>query len=266
MTQKRKGEKMKRLEGKIVVITGCSTGIGKQVAIRFAQEGASLAICARGVERLMETKELCEKAGADVLAMGCDVMKYEDLVAFTDAIKEKFGRVDVLINNACITNIVAPFIEQPLDDLMGPLMSGAVATWHMMKLCFPMMKDNGGSIINLASGSIDGAVGMAGYGAAKAAVAAMTRTIALEWGQYNIRANCISPNAVIDKLTGDVKGMDLPEEFKAYIQVEMAKNALGRVGRPWEDITPVFVFMASDEASWITGQVIKADGGVAIHE
>lgn len=257
---------MRRVEGKVVVITGCSTGIGKQMAIKFAEEGASLAICARGVERLMETKKLCEEKGAEVLAMGVDVMEYEQLVAFTDAIKEKFGRVDVLINNACITNIVAPFIEQPIDDLMGPLMSGAVATWHMMKLCFPMMCEKGGSIINLASGSIDGAVGMAGYGAAKAAVAAMTRTIAMEWGKYNIRANCISPNAVIDKLTGDVPGMDLPEEFKQYIQVEMAKNALGRVGRPYEDIAPVFLFLASDEASWITGQVIKADGGVNIHE
>lgn len=200
---------MGKLDGKVVVITGASSGLGKHMAIRFAHEGAKVAICARRESRLMETKQLCENEGcSDVLAFPCDIMRYDDLKAFVDKIGERFGTIDALINNAhTITVPFRSFFDYTVENLDTELHSSLYATWHLMKLCFPYMKKKGGSIINLGSpGAVEGAVNHAAYAAAKEAIRGLSRVVAREWGQYNIRVNVICPAAWTDTMEEQVKG------------------------------------------------------------
>ena len=154
---------MNRLEGKVVIITGASGGLGKQMALRFAQEGAKLAICARREKKLQETKDLCQQAGAQVLAMVADVSHHDELKAFVEKTAETFGTIDVLVNNASTISAPHPFLEHTINDLEEALHSGLYGTWQMMQLCFPYMKEHGGSIINF--GSIGGVNGLEGFAA-----------------------------------------------------------------------------------------------------
>ena len=142
---------MNRLEGKVVIITGASGGLGKQMALRFAQEGAKLAICARREKKLQEIKDLCQQAGAQVLAMVADVSHHDELKAFVEKTAETFGTIDVLVNNASTISAPHPFLEHTINDLEEALHSGLYGTWQMMQLCFPYMKEHGGAIINFGS-------------------------------------------------------------------------------------------------------------------
>ncbi len=133
---------MRKLDGKVVVLTGAAAGIGKQVAIRCATEGAKLAICDIKTNKLMVTGELCEKEGAQVLAVTCDVSKYDELKAFVDKTVERFGTVDVLVNNAAFVPLPPrPFLEYDISILDSTMQAGLYAVWHLMKLCFPYMMD-----------------------------------------------------------------------------------------------------------------------------
>ncbi|MBU3217423.1 SDR family oxidoreductase (plasmid) [Clostridium estertheticum] len=256
---------MGKLDGKVCVITGCSAGIGKQVAIRFAEEGAKLAICDWSEERLMMTKRICEEKGAEVLAMFCNLSEHSDIVAFVDAIEAKFGRVDVLVNNGISVKIGVPFMEQTFEEFFElPLKTGFYPTWQLMQLCFKMMKDNGGSIINLGSSTQDGAIGFAGYGAVKGAITSLTRTVAIEFGKYGIRVNNVYPAVLTDKMSGEIDS-DFPDHVKEYFAIGLSQNVFGRPGDPYKDLTPVFVFLASEDSHWITGQDICAEGGTSIH-
>ena len=162
---------MNRLEGKVVIITGASGGLGKQMALRFAQEGAKLAICARREKKLQETKDLCQQAGAQVLAMVADVSHHDELKAFVEKTAETFGTIDVLVNNASTISAPHPFLEHTINDLEEALHSGLYGTWQMMQLCFPYMKEHGGSIINFGSiGGVNGLEGFAAYAAEKEAI------------------------------------------------------------------------------------------------
>ena len=151
---------MGKLDHKICIVTGASGGLGKQTAIRFAEEGATVCICARNEERLAETKRICEEKGAEVLAMKADVSDYEQLKAFVEAIAAKYGHIDALCNNASTISAPHPFIEHTIADLEEALHSGLYGTWNMMQLCFPYMKEKGGAILNY--GSIGGVEFQAG--------------------------------------------------------------------------------------------------------
>lgn len=130
-----------------------------------------------------------------------------------------------------------------------------------MQLCFPLMKDQGGSIINFISNAVHGIEGFASYSAAKGAVGAITRTVAKEWGQYNIRVNNVSPIALTDSAMNDYT-----KEILEVIKTQVAKNSpFKRVGDPEKDILPVILFLASEESRWITGQDLRVEGGVDIH-
>lgn len=258
---------MGRLDDKVVLITGCSTGLGKQQAIRMAEEGASLAICARNLDKLNETKRLCEEAGADVLAMSVDIMDYDSLVAFVDATAERFGRIDVLVNNAHTITIPKPFLDKTIDDLDVEMRSSVYAYWHLMKLCFPHMRDRegaGASIVNFASeAAVMGDSLYAPYAAAKEAVRGLSRVVAREWGQYNIRVNTLCPNGMTENASGGLT--TLSPEARAHVQAAFVNNPFGRAGSPYGDVAPVTVFLASDDSRWITGQNIHADGGALIN-
>lgn len=254
---------MKRFDGKIVVITGASAGLGKASAIEFAKGGANLAICARREENLMETARLCEAEGAEVLTCLCDVTNHDQLNHFADEIQKRFGRVDVLVNNAVAEDPLIPFIDQGLKSLDKAIQSGLYATWIMMQRCYPMMKEHGGSVINLGSGAAQGLSGFASYGAAKAAIMSLTMTAAIEWGKDNIRVNNVVPYFLSEnfKTTTDPARLKLKEVVEGAFLTETALHRVGYV----EDIVPVMLFLAGDDSRWITGQSIHVEGGTDIH-
>jgi len=247
----------KRLEGKVVILTGASAGLGKQMSIRLSQEGAKLAICARRVDKLKITAELCEAEGAEVLAEKCDVSKYADLKKFVDKIVKKFGTIDVLVNNANYEADRQLFLDQDVEELDKALHTGVYAHWHLMKLCYPYMKGKSSSIINFTSGTYQVGLEMyASYAADKGAIRALSMVVAREWGVDGIRVNTISPIAITDTIVDK-----LSPEYSEWVKGMMKDNAMQRVGDPYSDIAPVLVFLASEESRWITGQNINVDGG-----
>jgi len=258
---------MKKLENKVVLITGCSSGLGKQQAIRMAEEGAKLAICSRTESKLLVTKQLCEERGAEVLAMSLDVMDYESLVKFVESTVEKFGTIDVLINNAHTITLPAPFLEKTIEDLDLEMKSSVYSYWHLMKLCFPYLKNKpgaGASIINFASeAAVSGDALYAPYAASKEAVRGLSRVVAREWGQYNIRVNTLCPNGLTDNCSIGLGS--LSPEAKAHVEAAFVNNPFRRAGNPYQDVAPAVIFLASDDSHWITGQNIHADGGALIN-
>ena len=255
---------MGKLNGKVAIVTGASAGIGKQVAIRFAEEGANIAICGRNMDRLKITADTCEKTGAEVLYMYCDVKKLEGMTAFVDAAAKKFGQIDILYNNAMsFSGDPKPMIEQTEDEFYEFFKSGLMSSFHMMQLCFPYLKIRGGKVICIGSGAgFEGQPGMCAYGAIKEAIRAMARTAAREWGQYNINVNTINPGAVTEAIWDAMKGW--PEEERDPLKMGFNPTVIGRLGDPYEDIAPVAVFLASDDSRHITGQTIMAEGGVTM--
>lgn len=256
---------MGKLSGKVAIITGCSGGLGKHIAIRFAEEGANLAICARSADKLAATAKECEAKGVQVLCMPVDLTNVEQLTAFVEATAAKFGAIDILVNNAVSITSPHPFLDHTIEELNMTMHSGFYATWHMMRLCFPYMKDHGdASIINFGSGTGDlGLEGYAAYAATKSAILGLSRVAAREWGKHGIRVNTASPSAVTDNVMAGIA--DLPEEQKAYVMATLSTNPLCRPGDPYEDITPAVVFLASEDARWITGQNLNIEGGGNIH-
>jgi len=253
---------MGKVDGKVVVITGCGSGLGKQFAIRFAREGAKLAICSQNAERLNATKELCEAEGAEVMAYACDVAEYDELKKFVDLTIEKFGTVDVLVNNVHHV-VLAPFIDLKMEDFMHDLKIDFCSTWHLMQMFFPYMKDKegaGASIINFGSRWGQESPCMSGeYAPLKEAIRALSRTVAREWGQYNIRCNIICPGGFTDNAKANMK--DQLPEMQQYAMAAFSDNSFHRPGDPYDDVAPVVVYLASDESKWLTGQTINADGG-----
>jgi NAD(P)-dependent dehydrogenase (short-subunit alcohol dehydrogenase family) len=247
----------KRLEGKVVILTGVSAGLGKQLAVVLAREGAKLAICARRMDKLTVTADLCKEEGAEVLALPCDVSKYEDLKNLVDKTVERFGTVDVLINNANFEADRMPFMDQDINMLDTALHTGVYAHWHLMKLCYPYLKGKSSSIINFTSGMYQ--VGLelyASYAADKGAIRALSMVVAREWGLDGIRVNTISPVAITDTILHK-----LAPEYSEWVKDMMSHNSMGRVGDPAADIGPVVIFLATEDSRWITGQNINVDGG-----
>lgn len=253
---------MGKLDGKVCVITGCGSGLGKQFAIRFAAEGAKLAICTHNAERLEETKKLCDEKGAEVLAYACDVADYDQLVTFSKMIIEKYGTVDVLVNNVHHV-VLAPFIDLKYEDLIHDFHVDVGSTWHLMQLLFPYMKDHdgaGASIINFGSRWGQESPELSGeYSPLKEAVRALSRTVAREWGRYNIRCNIVCPGGFTDNAKNHMNEQ-LPEMQK-YAMAAFSDNAYHRPGDPYNDVAPVVVFLASDDSHWLSGQTINVDGG-----
>jgi len=246
-----------RLKGKVVILTGASAGLGKQMSIRLVQEGAKLVICARRVDKLKETAKLCEAEGGEVLALKCDVSKYDDLKNLVDKTVKRFGAIDVLINNANYEADRQLFLNQDLSELDKALHTGVYAHWNLMKLCYPYLKGKSSSIINFTSGAYQVGLDLyASYAADKGAIRALSMCVAREWGADGIRVNNISPVAITDTIVDK-----LSPEHSEWVKGMMKENALQRVGDPYSDIAPVVVFLASDESRWVTGININVDGG-----
>lgn len=248
-----------RLEGKVALITGGTSGIGSATAKRFASEGAAVAITGRNSERGEQVVQTIVASGGDALFIRSDVRLAEDCRQAVDKTLERFGKIDVLFNNAGVLHprTVPECTEEEWDETIDSSLKGA---FLMSKYVIPsMIQNGGGSIIHTSSGwGILGGDRAAAYCAAKGGLIVMAKAMAIDHGPDGIRVNCVCP--------GDVMTPMLPDEaakrdisWDDYI-AGAADRPLGRVGTA-EDIADAVLFLASDESSFVTGDALVVDGG-----
>lgn len=248
---------MKRLEGNVTIITGGGKGIGFGLAQAFASEGSDLVITGRTESRLIAAKERLEKEfGVRVLpvvADGADEQAIRNVVSKTVG---TFGKINTLVNNAQVSKSGLPLVEHSREDLDMAIFSGLYAAFFYMKECFPYLKETKGSVINFASGAgLFGKLGQSSYAAAKEGIRGMSRVAAAEWGPDGVRVNVVCPLAMTESLQEWKE--NYPELFEKTIQ----GIPLGRFADPRNDIGRVCVFLASEDASYVTGETITLQGG-----
>ena len=245
------------LENKIAVVTGAGRGIGRGIALALAREGAMVVVNYNGSkERAEEVVRTIEEAGGKAAAIQCNISDFEAAKEFFANVVKEYGKIDILVNNAGITkdNLMMKMSEEEFQSVIQTNLAG---TFHGVKFVTrPMMKQRQGRIINIASVSgVIGNMGQANYSASKAGVIGLTKAAAKELAPRNITVNAVAPGFVATEMT-DVLSDSVKEAAVATIP-------LGRFGEV-EDIAEAVVFLASDKAKYITGQVICVDGGIAI--
>ncbi len=245
------------LENKIAVVTGAGRGIGRGIALALAREGAMVVVNYNGSkDRAEEVVRTIEEAGGKATAVQCNISDFEAAKEFFANVVKEYGKIDILVNNAGITkdNLMMKMSEEEFQSVIQTNLAG---TFHGVKFVTrPMMKQRQGRIINIASVSgVIGNMGQANYSASKAGVIGLTKAAAKELASRNITVNAVAPGFVATEMT-DV----LPDSVK---EAAVATIPLGRFGEV-EDIAETVVFLASDKAKYITGQVICVDGGIAM--
>jgi 3-oxoacyl-[acyl-carrier protein] reductase len=247
------------LEGKVAVVTGASRGIGRAIATAMAREGASVVINYTANERAaLETLKAVEAAGSKGVIVKADVAAFEECEILVKTALDNFGRIDILVNNAGITrdNIVARMKEEEWQAVINTNLTGA---YHCVRAAMRTLlkQKSGGRIINLSSViGLAGGSGQANYAAAKAGLIGLTKSLARELAGRQITVNAIAPGYIDTEMTAV-----LPEEVRAGIAAQIP---LGRTGSA-QDVAEAVVFLASDRAGYITGQVIAVDGGLVMH-
>jgi len=249
-----------RFEGKVVAITGGGSGIGKEAAARFVAEGAKVAINGRDPAKLAAAAKDIDPSGKNVVVFAGDIAKPETGAALVDAAVSAFGTLDVLVNNAGVFN-PKPFIdltEADYDWYLDTILKGKFFT---AQAAAKAMKDKGGVIVQTGSMWAIQAIGAtpsAAYSAANAGVHAMVRNLAIELAPYKIRINAVAPAVVETPVYNTFLSDDQVREVLATFN---AFHPLGRNGQP-RDVADAILFLASEQASWITGTVLPVDGGV----
>lgn len=245
-----------KFKDKIVMVTGSTRGIGKEIALSFAKEGAVVIILGRNQELADKTRDEFLKMGLKAESFVCDVINSQNVVEITNKILDKHKSIDILVNNAGITkdNLLLRMSETDWDEVISVNLKGVFnCTKAVSKVMF---KAHSGKIINVASiiGMI-GNVGQANYAASKAGIIGFTKSIAKELASRNINVNAIAPGYIDTEMTA---------QLKESTREEILKNIpLGRLGKA-NDVAGICLFLASKEADYITGQTIVVDGGMAI--
>ncbi len=244
------------LTGKTALITGGGQGVGQGIALALAAKGANIAVTGRTLEKCETSAELIRKRGAQAIAVRCDVKSEADLKNALDETIKAFGRLDILVNNAQQVSL-GPLISISDEEFNANFQSGPMATFRLMKMAYPHLKDSKGHVINLLSSVMKRwdmrRYGV--YGAVKAATQQITRAAANEWGPDGIRVNAIMPHASSPALANWMaKNPDEAERFQKSIP-------LGYVGDCEDDIGAFVAMMCMDEARYLSGQTIGLDGG-----
>jgi NAD(P)-dependent dehydrogenase (short-subunit alcohol dehydrogenase family) len=247
-----------RLDDKVAVITGAGQGIGKGIALAFAAEGATIVSLDIDPVTAAATATLVEERGVDALPVTCDIRDRSQVTAALDESIGRFGRVDILINNA-IATAHGVTLEDTTDEVMAlPWQTGVMGTLYCMQACLPSMRaGGGGKIVNFGSAAgLDGMVGLGSYAAAKEAIRALTKVAAKEWGQHGINVNAICPFARTEGYIG------WETEHPDLAAAAARSSPLRRgPGDPEEDIGRAVLFLASRDSDFITGHTLLVDGG-----
>lgn len=253
-----------RLKDRVAIITGAAQGIGAAFAVGFAKEGAKIVIADIGDGS--RTVQKVKDGGSDAIYVKTDVNEEEACVAMAKAAFDKFGAIDILINNAAIFGsiVLKPFTEITSQEYKHVIEVNTSGAFHCIKAVFPYMKGKGGKIINMSSASIlEGVPGMPHYVASKGAIMALTRCMARELGDFNIRVNSISPGFTHSE-GGDQFDKNKALPLPPLDELQLQGRCIKRPGVP-EDLVGLAVFLASDESSFITGQMIVHDGGLSLY-
>ena len=243
------------LTGKTALITGAARGIGKALALKFAEEGANIAFTDLVIDESgEETRKEIEAKGVKCLAYASNAANFEETAEVVKKIHEDFGTIDVLVNNAGITKdgLMLRMTEAQWDAVINVNLKSA---FNFVHACLPiMMRQRGGSIINMSSVvGVHGNAGQANYAASKAGMIALAKSVAQEMGSRGVRANAIAPGFIETAMTHQLSG---------EVRKEWMKQIPLRRGGQAEDVANVAVFLASDLSSYVTGQVIQVDGGM----
>ncbi len=251
---------MSRYEGRVALVTGAARGIGAGIAKRFADEGAAVAIL--DLDESAAAATAASLGATKAIGVGCDVADSAAVESAVSRVVGELGRLDVLVNNAGITrdNLLFKMTEEDWDLVMNVHLRGA---FLMSKAAQKVMTEQKyGKILNLSSVSALGNRGQANYSAAKMGVQGFTRTLAIELGPYGINVNAIAPGFIVTEMT-DATARRLKLEPEQLRQLNAEANPVRRVGEP-ADIAAAAAFLCSDEAGYITGQVLYVDGGAKL--
>jgi NAD(P)-dependent dehydrogenase (short-subunit alcohol dehydrogenase family) len=248
------------LKGKIALVTGGTSGIGRASALAFAKEGAKVVVSGRNLERLRETVRLVEKIGGEAIFVRCDVTERAEIEAMVNKCIKTYGRMDCALNNAGIdgslfTRII-DYSEETWDQVIRVNLKGV---WLCMKYeVSEMIKQEGGSIVNMSStaGLVGSQIGNSAYVASKHGIVGLTKAVALEYAGQGIRVNAVCPAIIRTPMSERLLGGD-PERERQIAAIQ----PIGRIGTP-EEVAAAVVWLCSDAASYITGHALPIDGGL----
>jgi NAD(P)-dependent dehydrogenase (short-subunit alcohol dehydrogenase family) len=250
-----------RFAGKVAIVTGGSAGLGAAIALRLGQEGAAVVIA--DIVGATEAAVALSDAGITALGVETDVASWASVQAMVAATTQRFGHIDILINNAAIASTLSlkPFDELTTEEFQNVLAVNTIGTFHGCKAVAALMRQqNSGRIINMASGTaIRGAPFIAHYVASKGAVMSLTRSLARELGKHNILVNAVSPGYTLTDTN-----LANEEYLAATRQAVRDLRCVPRDAYP-DDIVGAVAFLASDDAKFITGQILAVDGGAVYH-
>lgn len=252
---------MDRLQGKVAVVTGSTSGIGIGIARLFASEGAKVVICGRREEKGQAVVETIKKEGGEAYYHFMDITVPESIEKLFDDTAGKYGKIDVLVNNAANVGLKDGRVDELTLEMWDHVFQSDLrGTFYATKCVLPYMQKNeaGGSIVNIGSmASCSGDLGSTAYACAKAGVDMLTLSAATQYGKQNIRCNCVRPGLIVTPQNE----ANVPQALK---DIFLSNIMVNRYGCP-EDIGNMCVYLASDESSYVTGQIINVDGGLNSH-
>ena len=244
-----------RLKNKVIIVTGASRGIGYAVADKALSEGGTVIVCASNQNNADKAVLSLKKShpSSDILGVGVDNHNTKEIEKAIELIDLTFGKIDVLINNAGIT-ASTPFLQMSEEEFSNMMEVNLMGVFRWCKAVVPLMKENGGSIINTSS--MVGTYGTSSgchYATSKSAVNGLSKSLAKELGKYNIRVNCVAPGVTKTDMVSSI-----PDNFLNSLA---GMTPLNRVSKP-EELAGAYIYLASDESSFVTGTIIHVDGGL----